>query len=239
MSRADRIQALHRLLQERIAILDGGYGTMIQSRALSEADYRGTRFQDWRCDVKGNSDLLVLTQPHVIADIHRAYLQAGADIIETNTFTANLPSQADYHMEELVTEINLEAARLARSVADEFSAATGSIRFVAGAIGPTNRTASLSPNVNDPGYRAIDFDQLAQTYGEAAEALLAGGVDLFLIETIFDTLNAKACAPQWNAPGSRCPSSSRAPLPTRRAARCPARPPRLSGIRCATHSRWQ
>jgi 5-methyltetrahydrofolate--homocysteine methyltransferase len=192
MSRSDRLQALDRLLQERIVILDGGYGTMIQGRGLSEADYRGERFKDWHCDVKGNSDLLVLTQPQVIADIHHAYLQAGADIIETNTFTANFPSQADYHMEALVTEINLEAARLARRAADEVMAATGTVRFVAGAIGPTNRTASLSPNVNDPGYRAIDFDQLADTYGEAAEALLAGGVDLFLIETIFDTLNAKA-----------------------------------------------
>jgi 5-methyltetrahydrofolate--homocysteine methyltransferase len=192
MSRAQRITALHRLLQERIVILDGGYGTMIQGRGLSEADYRGERFKDWRCDVKGNADLLVLTQPQVITDIHRGYLDAGADIIETNTFTANQPSQADYHMEALVGEINLQAARLARAVADEVSVATGALRFVAGAIGPTNRTASLSPNVNDPGYRAIDFDQLAHTYGEAAEALLAGGVDLFLIETIFDTLNAKA-----------------------------------------------
>jgi 5-methyltetrahydrofolate--homocysteine methyltransferase len=192
MSRSQRITALHRLLQERIVILDGGYGTMIQSRGLSEADYRGERFKDWHCDVKGNSDLLVLTQPQVITDIHRGYLEAGADIIETNTFTANQPSQADYHMEALVGEINLQAAQLARAVADEVSVATGALRFVAGAIGPTNRTASLSPNVNDPGYRAIDFDQLAHTYGEAAEALLAGGVDLFLIETIFDTLNAKA-----------------------------------------------
>jgi 5-methyltetrahydrofolate--homocysteine methyltransferase len=192
MSRSQRISALHRLLQERIVILDGGYGTMIQGHGLSEAEYRGERFKDWRCDVKGNADLLVLTQPKVIADIHRAYLHAGADIIETNTFTANLPSQADYHMEALVNEINLEAARLARAVADEVSAATGTLRCVAGAIGPTNRTASLSPNVNDPGYRAIDFDQLAQTYEEAAAALLEGGIDVFLIETIFDTLNAKA-----------------------------------------------
>ena len=192
MSRSDRIAELHRLLQQRILILDGGYGTMIQGRGLSETDYRGARFKDWQCDVKGNSDLLVLTQPEVIADIHRAYLQAGADIIETNTFTANQPSQADYGLEALVVEINLVAARLARRVADEFTAATGSIRFVAGALGPTNRTASLSPNVNDPGYRAIDFDQLSQTYLEGALALLEGGVDLFLIETIFDTLNAKA-----------------------------------------------
>jgi 5-methyltetrahydrofolate--homocysteine methyltransferase len=192
MSRSDRIQTLHRLLQERILILDGGYGTMIQSRGLSEADYRGERFKDWGCDVKGNSDLLVLTQPQVIGDIHRAYLEAGADIIETNTFTANFPSQADYQMEDLVGEINLTAARLARNVADEFTARTGSVRFVAGAFGPTNRTASLSPNVNDPGYRAIDFDQLAATYLQGALALLEGGVDLFLIETIFDTLNAKA-----------------------------------------------
>jgi 5-methyltetrahydrofolate--homocysteine methyltransferase len=192
MSRSARIQALHQLLQQRILILDGGYGTMIQGCGLSEADYRGARFEHWQCDVKGNSDLLVLTRPEVISDIHRAYLEAGADIIETNTFTANEPSQADYGMQALVGEINLTAARLARAVADEFTAATGTVRFVAGALGPTNRTASLSPNVNDPGYRAIDFDQLAQTYLEGALALLEGGVDLFLIETIFDTLNAKA-----------------------------------------------
>ena len=191
-SRTDRIAALRQLLTERILVLDGGFGTMLQNRKLTEADYRGARFKDWKCDVKGNSDLLVLTQPDIVADVHRSYLDAGSDIIETNTFTANYPSQADYHMEDLVAEINLTAARIARRVADEFEAKHGKPRFVAGALGPTNRTASLSPNVNDPAYRAINFDQLAETYLLGAKALVEGGVDLFLIETIFDTLNAKA-----------------------------------------------
>nr|MBO2489337.1 methionine synthase [Gammaproteobacteria bacterium] len=192
MNRVERVAAFKRLLTERILVLDGAMGTMIQSYRLSEADYRGERFKDWRCDLKGNSDILVLTKPAVIAQIHRAYLEAGADIIETNTFTANFPSQADYGTEDFVHEINLEAARIARRVADEFAAQEGEVRFVAGALGPTNRTASLSPDVNDPAFRNIDFDQLAETYSIAARALIEGGVDLFLIETIFDTLNAKA-----------------------------------------------
>ncbi len=191
-ARADRIAAFHRLLTERILVLDGGMGTMIQSYRLTEADYRGERFRNWSCDLKGNSDILALTRPDVILQIHRAYLEAGADILETNTFTANYPSQADYRAEDAVPDINLAAARIARKAADEFTAATGQIRFVAGALGPTNRTASLSPNVNDPAFRNIDFDQLAGTYLVAARALLEGGVDLFFIETIFDTLNAKA-----------------------------------------------
>jgi 5-methyltetrahydrofolate--homocysteine methyltransferase len=191
-TRTERIAALRQTLAERILVLDGGFGTLVQERKLSEADYRGTRFADWQCDLKGNTDVLVLTQPEIIADIHRRYLEAGSDIIETNTFTANDPSQADYGMEDLVVELNLSAARIARRVADEFMAQHGGPRFVAGAIGPTNRTASLSPNVNDPAYRAITFDQLADTYTAAARALLEGGIDLFLIETIFDTLNAKA-----------------------------------------------
>jgi 5-methyltetrahydrofolate--homocysteine methyltransferase len=192
MNRTERHAELRRLLDERILVLDGGFGTLVQQRKLTEADYRGERFANWSCDLKGNTDVLVLTQPEVIADIHRAYLEAGSDIIETNTFTANHPSQADYGMEDLVAELNLSAARIARRVADEFEAKHGGKRFVAGAIGPTNRTASLSPNVNDPAYRAITFDQLADTYLTAARALYEGGVDLFLIETIFDTLNAKA-----------------------------------------------
>jgi 5-methyltetrahydrofolate--homocysteine methyltransferase len=192
MNRLERIAAFKRLLTERILILDGGMGTLIQRHGLTEADYRGERFKGWRCDLRGNSDILVLTRPDVIGSIHRAYLDAGADIIETNTFTANFPSQADYGTENLVAEINLEGARLARRVADEYAERTGEVRFVAGAIGPTNRTASLSPNVNDPAYRNIDFDQLVETYSIAARALIEGGVDLFLIETIFDTLNAKA-----------------------------------------------
>ena len=192
MTRTERNAELRRLLDERILVLDGGLGTLVQERKLQEADYRGTRFADWKCDLKGNTDVLVLTQPDVIANIHRAYLDAGCDIIETNTFTANYPSQADYHMEDLVAELNLQAAQIARRVADEVAARDGGLRFVAGAIGPTNRTASLSPNVNDPAYRAITFEQLADTYTVAARALVEGGVDLFLIETIFDTLNAKA-----------------------------------------------
>jgi 5-methyltetrahydrofolate--homocysteine methyltransferase len=191
-TRTDRIATLHRLLAERILLLDGGMGTMIQSFKLSEADYRGERFRDWPCDLKGNSDILVLTRPEVIEQIHRTYLEAGADVLETNTFTANHPSQADYRAEGLVRDINLSAARIARKAADEFSARTGQPKFVAGALGPTNRAASMSPNVNDPGFRNIDFEQLAATYLDAARALLEGGVDLFLIETIFDTLNAKA-----------------------------------------------
>jgi 5-methyltetrahydrofolate--homocysteine methyltransferase len=191
-NRTDRSAALRKLLEERILVLDGGFGTMVQERKLTEADYRGARFADWTCDLKGNTDLLVLTRPDIVADTHRKYLEAGSDIIETNTFTANYPSQADYRMEDLVAELNLTAARIARRVADEFMAQHGGVRFVAGALGPTNRTTSLSPNVNDPAYRAITFDQLAETYLVSARALFEGGVDLFLIETIFDTLNAKA-----------------------------------------------
>jgi 5-methyltetrahydrofolate--homocysteine methyltransferase len=191
-SREERIAALHRLLTERILVIDGAMGTMIQGYKLTEADYRGERFQQWSCDLKGNNDILVLTRPDIVAQIHRAYLDAGADIIETNTFTANYSSQADYRTEEFVRDINLAAAQIARRAADEFTAQQGEVRFVAGALGPTNRTASLSPNVNDPAFRNIDFDQLAATYLIGARALIEGGVDLLLIETIFDTLNAKA-----------------------------------------------
>jgi len=191
-SRARRIAEFHRLLSERILVLDGGMGTMIQGYGLTEQDYRGERFKSWPCDLKGNSDILSLTRPEVIGAIHTAYLDAGADIIETNTFTANHPSQADYQAEEFVRDINLAAARIARQAADEHAARTSQVRFVAGALGPTNRTASLSPDVNDPSYRNIDFDQLARTYLVGARALLEGGVDILLIETIFDTLNAKA-----------------------------------------------
>ena len=159
MKRTERLAAFHRLLTERIVLLDGGMGTMIQGYKLTEADYRGEQFKDWRCDVKGNSDLLVLTRPEIIQAIHTRYLEAGADILETNTFTANFSSQADYQMEHLVRDINLAGAKVARAAADEFYAKTGQVRFVAGALGPTNRTASLSPNVNDPAFRNTDFDQ--------------------------------------------------------------------------------
>jgi len=188
----ERVRALHEALTQRILVIDGAMGTMIQGYRLAESDYRGERFASWPCDLKGNNDILVLTQPQIVAEIHRAYLDAGADIIETNTFTANYSSQADYRAEELVRDINLAAAQIARRSADEYAAQTGQVKFVAGALGPTNRTASLSPNVNDPAYRNIDFDQLAATYLIASRALIEGGVDLLLIETIFDTLNAKA-----------------------------------------------
>jgi 5-methyltetrahydrofolate--homocysteine methyltransferase len=191
-SRNERIAALRRLLDQRILVIDGAMGTMIQDYKLAEADYRGERFKNWGCDLKGNNDILVLTRPEIVAQIHRAYLDAGADIIETNTFTANYSSQADYRTEEFVRDINLAAAQIARRAADEFAAEKGELRFVAGALGPTNRTASLSPNVNDAAFRNIDFDQLAATYLMGARALIEGGVDLLLIETIFDTLNAKA-----------------------------------------------
>jgi 5-methyltetrahydrofolate--homocysteine methyltransferase len=181
------------LLARRILVLDGAMGTMIQGYGLGEREYRGERFRDWSRDLKGNSDLLCLTQPRVIREIHGAYLEAGADIIETNSFTSNHPSQADYGMEALVYELNHAAATLAREAADEFERRDPDTpRFVAGALGPTNRTASISPDVNDPASRNITFDALVETYAEAARGLLDGGADLLLIETIFDTLNAKA-----------------------------------------------
>ena len=184
-------RALDRHAARRILVLDGAMGTMIQARSPDEAAYRGARFADWAQDVGGNNELLCLTQPEMIQAIHTAFLDAGADIVCTNTFSATRISQADYGMEDLVGEMNLEAARLARAAADA-AATQERPRWVAGAIGPTNRTASISPDVNDPGYRNVTFDQLAEAYGEAARALIAGGVDLLLVETIFDTLNAKA-----------------------------------------------
>ncbi|MFE8034977.1 methionine synthase [Thiohalocapsa marina] len=187
----DRHPLLRQRLQEAILILDGAMGTMIQQRKLEEADYRGERFADWPSDLKGNNDLLVLTRPDVIADIHGEYLAAGADIIETNTFNATRIAMADYGMEELAREINVAAARLARQAAESASTPEKP-RFVAGVLGPTNRTASISPDVNDPGKRNTDFDTLASAYAEATRGLIEGGADLILIETIFDTLNAKA-----------------------------------------------
>lgn len=182
-------------LKKRIHIIDGGMGTMIQGYKLEENDYRGTRFADWHCDLKGNNDLLVLTQPQIIKDIHTEYLEAGADILETNTFNATTIAMADYDMEALSAEINLEAAKLARQAADEWTAKTPEKpRYVAGVLGPTNRTCSISPDVNDPGFRNVSFDELVEAYSESTRALIEGGSDLILIETIFDTLNAKACA---------------------------------------------
>ena len=192
MQRKERIALLMQTLDERIMVLDGAMGTMIQSYGLAEEDYRGQRFAGWDRDLKGNNDLLTLTRPTVIREIHRAFLEAGADIIETNTFNANAPSMADYGMEELVGELNLAAARLSRDCADAYAAEVGSPCFVAGVLGPTNRTASISPDVNDPGFRNIAFAELAETYEEAAIGLIEGDVDFLMIETIFDTLNAKA-----------------------------------------------
>ena len=192
-TRTERIELLKEAVDERILVTDGAMGTMIQRLGLEEADYRGPRFADWAQDLKGNNDLLVLTQPEKILDIHRDYLAAGADIVGTNTFNAQSISLADYGMEELSYEMNVAAAELARRAADEFSEKDADRpRFVAGAVGPTNRTASLSPDVNNPGFRNVDFDQLVAAYGEQVRGLVEGGVDVVLIETIFDTLNAKA-----------------------------------------------
>nr|WP_275665566.1 methionine synthase [Vibrio sp. Isolate33] len=182
-------------MKQRILLIDGGMGTMIQDYKLEEQDYRGERFADWHSDLKGNNDLLVLTQPQLIKDIHSQYLEAGADILETNTFNATTIAMADYDMESLSEEINFAAAKLAREAADEWTAKTPEKpRFVAGVLGPTNRTCSISPDVNDPGYRNVSFDELVEAYSESTRALIKGGSDLILIETIFDTLNAKACA---------------------------------------------
>src|SRR5881398_3576347 len=186
-----RGQALPGLLEQRILILDGAMGTMIQRFKLTEADFRGELLRDHPKDLKNNSDLLVLTRPDVIRDIHEGYLAAGADIIETNTFGASFIAQEDYGLGHLAREMNLAAARLAREAADKFST-PDKPRFVAGALGPTPRTASISPDVNDPGARNVDFDALRAAYHEQASGLLEGGADLFLVETIFDTLNAKA-----------------------------------------------
>lgn len=176
-------------LQKRILVLDGAMGTMIQQYPLEEADFRSSRFKDHPTPLKGNNDLLSLTQPEIIKSIHRAYFEVGADIVETNTFSSTSIGMADYQMEALTYELNYQSAKLAKEVAEEF---TDKARFVAGSIGPTNRTASMSPDVNDPGYRAVTFDELVEAYRQQAEALLDGGADILLVETIFDTLNAKA-----------------------------------------------
>jgi len=186
-----RAQALPGILAQRIAILDGAMGTMIQRFKLGEAQYRGERFKDFNKDVKGNNELLSLTRPDVIRDIHEGYLAAGADLIETNTFGATSVAQADYDMAHLAREMNLASAKLARQACDKFSTPDHP-RFVAGALGPTPKTASISPDVNDPGARNISFEELRAAYYEQVEALVEGGADVLLVETIFDTLNAKA-----------------------------------------------
>lgn len=193
MRHDDRAALLQAALAGRILVLDGAMGTMIQKHALQEADFRGDRFADWPRDLKGNNDLLSLTRPDIIQDIHRQYLEAGCDIVETNTFNSNRISLADYGQEDLARELNEAGARLARAAADAVTVTTPEQpRFVAGAIGPTNRTASISPDVGDPGFRNISFDELAAAYREAALGLIDGGCDLILVETVFDTLNAKA-----------------------------------------------
>jgi 5-methyltetrahydrofolate--homocysteine methyltransferase len=186
---------LRELLGQRILIIDGAMGTMIQRYKLEEADYRGERFKDWHTDVKGNNDLLCLTRPDIIKAIHKEYLEAGANILETNTFNSQVISLADYDMQALAYEVNVAAARIAQEAIAEFAAehnTSAADRFVAGAIGPMNKTLSLSPDVNNPGYRAVTFDEVADAYTEQIAGLVDGGVDILLVETIFDTLNAKA-----------------------------------------------
>lgn len=188
MNRSDQLYAIAR---KRILVLDGAMGTMIQRHKLSEENYRGSQFANWKQPLQGNNDLLSITQPEIIRDIHRAYFEAGADLVETNTFNSNRISQADYGLEEEVRNINIASAKLAKEVADELSTEDRPL-FVVGSIGPTNRTASLSPDVNNPGFRAVTFDELVENYTEQVDALLEGGVDLLMVETVFDTLNAKA-----------------------------------------------
>ncbi|MFD2564241.1 homocysteine S-methyltransferase family protein [Aquimarina rubra] len=184
---------IKKILGERILVLDGAMGTMLQRHKFTEEDFRGERFKDWDVPVQGNNDLLSITQPEAIKEVHRLYFQAGADIVETNTFSGTTIAMADYEMEELVYELNFQSAKIAKEVADEFTAKEPhKPRFVAGSIGPTNRTASMSPDVNDPGFRAVTFDELRVAYKQQVEALLDGGSDILLVETVFDTLNAKA-----------------------------------------------
>lgn len=184
---------IRKILEERILVLDGAMGTMLQRYKFQEEDFRGDLFKDWEHPLQGNNDLLSLTQPEAIAEVHRKYFAAGADIVETNTFSGTTIAMADYHMQDLVYDLNYESAKIAKKVADEFTAKEPhKPRFVAGSMGPTNKTASMSPDVNDPGFRAISFEELRIAYKQQAEALLDGGTDILLVETIFDTLNAKA-----------------------------------------------
>lgn len=197
MSNSPEVQQIksniQQAIKERILVLDGAMGTMLQRNKFEEEDFRGERFKDFPHPLKGNNDLLSITQPEAVKAVHRLYFEAGADIVETNTFSGTTIGMADYHMEDLVYELNYQSAKIAREVADEFTAKNPEQpRFVAGSIGPTNRTASMSPDVNDPGYRAVTFDDLRIAYKQQVEALIDGGSDVLLVETIFDTLNAKA-----------------------------------------------
>ena len=187
-------EILRKALQNRILVLDGAMGTMLQAYNFTEEDFRGERFKDFHISVKGNNDMLSLTQPEAIAEVHRKYFEAGADIVETNTFSGTTIAMADYEMEDYVYDLNYASAKIAKEVAQSFTLKEPhKPRFVAGSIGPTNKTASMSPDVNDPGYRAVSFDELRIAYKEQVEALMDGGVDILLVETVFDTLNAKAC----------------------------------------------
>ena len=188
-----QMNKIEKILKERILILDGAMGTMLQQYDFTEEDFRGERFKDHKIPLKGNNDLLSITQPEAIKEVHRKYFEAGADIVETNTFSATSIAMADYEMEDLAYELNYESAKIAKEVAQEFNEKQpNKPRFVAGSIGPTNKTASMSPDVNDPGFRAVTFDDLRIAYKQQVEALLDGGVDILLVETVFDTLNAKA-----------------------------------------------
>ena len=187
------MKSLYDVIKERILVLDGAMGTMIQSYNLKEEDFRGERFKNYSSSLKGNNDLLSITQPQIISEIHKKYLDSGADILETNTFSSNSISMADYNMEDLVYELNFKSAKIAKKLSNEYSIKDPSKpRFVAGSIGPTNKTASMSPDVSDPGFRAVTFDELVISYTEQIKGLVDGGVDILLLETIFDTLNAKA-----------------------------------------------
>lgn len=239
---SSKVEQLRAQLNERILVLDGGMGTMIQGYRLSEDDFRGERFADWPCDLKGNNDLLVLSKPSVIIDIHNAYFEAGADIVETNTFNSTTIAMADYQMESLSAEINFEAAKLARACADEWTARTpDKPRYVAGVLGPTNRTASISPDVNDPAYRNITFDQLVAAYRESTKALVEGGSDLILIETVFDTLNAKAAIyavkEEFESLGVDLPIMISGTITDASGARFPARQPKRFITLCAMPKR--
>jgi len=230
--------ALLAAARERILVLDGAMGTMIQGLEYDEAAFRGERFRDFHRDLRGNNDLLILTQPKAIEDIHAHYLRAGADIVATNTFSSTSIAQADYDLSGIAYEMNLEGAKLARSAATRVSAEDGKPRFVAGAIGPTNRTASISPDVSSPGFRAVTFDDLRKAYGEQINGLLDGGADFLLVETIFDTLNAKAAlyaiAEIAEARGIDVPVMISGTITDNPAGCCRGNCPRLSGIRSAT-----
>ena len=187
------MEEIQKIIKDKILVLDGAMGTMIQQYKFTEEDYRGEKFKDFHISVKGNNDMLSITQPEAIREIHAKYLEAGADIIETNTFSSTTIAMADYEMEDFVYELNYESAKIAKEIANEFTAKDpNKPRFVAGSIGPTNRTASMSPDVNDPGFRAVNFNDLRVAYKQQTEALIDGGVDVLLVETVFDTLNAKA-----------------------------------------------